>query len=215
MLRVKTIFVNSLFVSYHWSNFIIITFHHITRFQNAFVSIFPCTRARNTNRISVKANFDARVSFFPLYSSFCFCIDRIETSGSRPSGWRTRFRNRWEQSSCGVETRRGNIVVLGHRWSGTGLERHLATITYRLLSAISAENRFARHVIVAIWSTTSNRHDTRISIKPLATEDRISPSYTLSGFTARQRDPANFFFFFLLSPITILGVVETVEFHGW
>lgn len=117
---------------------------------------------------------------FPFFRIFILLYRPIETSGSRPSGWRTRFRNRWEQSWCGVGTRRGNIVVLGHRWSGTGLERHLATITYRLLSAISAENRFARHVIVAIWSTTSNRHDTRIPIKPLAREDRISPSYTLS-----------------------------------
>lgn len=44
--------------------------------HDAFVSIFPCTRARNTNRISVEAKFDDRCPcfLFSVYSSFC--IDR-------------------------------------------------------------------------------------------------------------------------------------------
>lgn len=142
---------------------------------------------------------------FPFFRIFVLLYRPIETSGSRPSGWRTRFRNRWEQSWCGVGTRRGNIVVLGHRWSGTGLERHLATITYRLLSAISAENRFARHVIVAIWSTTSNRHDTRKNPSSLLQERIEFRPPTLS-----PRDPANFF---PLSPFSDYYLRRT-EFHS-
>lgn len=110
----------------------------------------------------------------------------------------------WEQSSCRVETRKGGgrEKYRGSeedRSSGTGLEssisRPLHTDYYP-----RSENRFARRVIVAIWSTTSGRHDTKISIKLLAREDRISPSFATE---------APFFLFLFVSPITISDVLTS------
>ena len=130
---------------------------------------------RNSFLLKPTFTIDPRVSFF-LYDR-----DRsVGTSGSHPQ---RSTASMFPESSCRVvadEARRGDIVGWATRCRASLVRNGPRKVsrdhyTQTIIRDPSAENRFARHVIVAIWSTTSSRHDTKISIKPLASEDRISP----------------------------------------
>lgn len=153
-------------------------------FLRFIISFYATKRSSQAERAICKKQREEEIRFlsktfvrsmFP----FSFYIDR---SGQAEATRRACFRNhvgnnRRVGSKLEREGREKYRGSEEDRSSGTGLEssisRPLHTDYYP-----RSENRFARRVIVAIWSTTSGRHDTKISIKLLAREDRISPSAT-------------------------------------
>lgn len=95
-------------------------------------------KERRKKFVSVKADFHDRSSCFLFF--YTIAIDRSgQAEATRRGRRRACFRNRRVGSSRrkqGGEISSVEQRGAEHRSSGTGLERYLATITHRLLSAI-------------------------------------------------------------------------------